>query len=48
MIEVHGKVRSGEPCGLAKAGDSLTVWAVPDEVVGGVSVQSARILYGMM
>ena len=47
LIEVHGKVRSGEPCGLAKAGDSLTVWAVPDDVVGGVSVQSARILYGM-
>ena len=47
MIEVHGKVRSDEPCVLAKAGDLLTVWAVPNEVVGGVSVQSARILYGM-
>ena len=40
-------MRSDEPCVLAKAGDLLTVWAVPNEVVGGVSVQSARILYGM-
>ena len=48
LIGVHGKVRSDEPCVLARTGDSLTVWAVPDEVVGGVSVQSARILYGMV
>jgi hypothetical protein len=48
FIGVHGRVRSGEPGALARAGDSLTVWAIPDEVVGGVSVQSARILYGML
>lgn len=48
FIEVNGKVMSDEPCMLAKTGDSLTVWAVPDEVVGGVSVQSARVLYGML
>ena len=48
LIGVHGRVRSDQPCALARTGDSLTVWAVPDEVVGGVSVQSARILYGMM
>ena len=48
LIGVHGKVESDEPCVLAKVGDSLTVWAVPDEVLGGVSVQSARILYGML
>ena len=48
LIGVHGRVRSDDPCVLAKAGDSLTVWAIPDEVVGGVSVQSARILYGML
>jgi len=47
LIGVHGNIRSDEPCVLARAGDSLTVWAVPDKVVGGVSVQSARVLYGM-
>jgi serine/threonine protein kinase len=47
FIGVHGTVRSDEPCRLAKTGDSLTVWAVPDEFVDGVSVQSARVLYGM-
>jgi len=49
LIGVHGRVRSDEPCVIAEIGDSLTVWVVPDEVVGevcGVSVQSARILYG--
>ena len=49
-IGVHGKVMSDEPCELANIGDSLTVWAVSDEVVGEdcwVSVQSAKILYGM-
>ena len=51
LIGVHGKVGSNEPCVAARGGDSLTVWAVPGEVVGGVcgvSVQSARILYGML
>jgi len=48
LIGVRGNVRSDEPCVLARAGDSLTVWVVPDEVVGGVLVQSARIFYGMM
>ena len=48
FIRVNGKARSDEPCVLAGIGDSLTVWAVPDEVLGGVSVQSARILYGML
>jgi len=48
LIGVHGKVRSDEPCVLAMTGDSLTVWAVPDEVVGGVSVQSAKVLYGKL
>lgn len=51
LIGVHGKVGSDEPCVLARTGDSLTVWAVPDEVVGGVgevSVQSAKVLYGML
>jgi hypothetical protein len=48
LVGVHGKVRSDEPCVFAKIGDSLTVWAVPDEVLDGVSVQSARILYGML
>jgi len=51
LIGVHGRARSDEPCALAEIGDSLTVWAVPSEVVGevcGVSVQSARILYGRM
>jgi len=48
LIGVHGKVRSDEPCVLARIGDSLTVWVVPDEVVGDVFVQSARILYGML
>ena len=48
FIGVHGKVRSDKPGALARAGDSLTVWAIPDEVVGGVSVQSARVLYGML
>ena len=47
-IRVYGKARSDEPCVLAGIGDSLTIWAVPDEVLGGVSVQSARILYGML
>lgn len=48
FIGVHGRVMSDEPCILAKTGDSLTLWAVPNEVVGGVSVQSARVLYGML
>ena len=48
LIGVHGKVGSNEPCVLVNAGDSLTVLAVPDEVMGGVLVQSARILYGML
>ena len=51
LIGIHGSARSDEPCALAKVGDSLTVWAVPGEVVGevcGASVQSARILYGRM
>ena len=51
LIGLHGRVRSNEPCMLAKIGDSLTVWAVPGEVVGGacgVSMQSAKILYGML
>ena len=50
LIGVQGGV-SSEPCVLANIGDSLTVWAVSDEVVGGVyglSVQSARILYGVL
>ena len=47
LIGVYGKVRSDEPCVLARAGDSLTVWVMPDEVVGGVSVQNARVLYGV-
>lgn len=49
LIGVCGRVRSDEPCVVAEIGDSLTVWAVPDEVVGGVcgvSVQSAKIFYG--
>ena len=48
FIGVRGKLRSDEPCVLAKMGDSLTVWVVPHEVVSGVSVQSARVLYGML
>lgn len=48
FIGVHGKVKSDKPRILAKTGDSLTVWAVPDEVVYGVSVQSARVLYGKL
>ena len=48
LIGLYGTARSDEPCVLAKAGDSLTVWAVSDEVVGGASVQSARILYGRL
>jgi len=48
LIGVHGRVGSDEPCVSAGRGDSLTVWVVPDEVVSGVSVQSARILYGML
>ena len=48
LIGVHGRLGSDEPCALAKTGDSLTVWAIPDEVVGRVSVQSARVLYGML
>ena len=47
FIGVDRKVQSDGPCALAKTGDSLTVWAVPYEVVGGVSVQGARIFYGM-
>jgi len=50
LIGVHGEV-SSEPCVLANIGDSLTVWAVSDEVVSGVcglSVQSAKILYGVL
>jgi len=50
LIGVHGEV-SSEPCVLVNIGDSLTVWAVSDEVVGGVcglAVQSARILYGVL
>ena len=43
LIGLRGNVRSDEPCVLARAGDSLTVWVVPDEVVGGV-----RVLYDMM
>jgi hypothetical protein len=48
VIGVHGSVRADELGVLARTGDSLTVWAVPEEVVGGVAVQSARILYGML
>jgi len=51
LIGVHGRVRSDEPCATADIGDSLTVWVVPDEIVGevcGMSVQSARILYGRL
>ena len=48
FIRVHGTVRSDEPRVLAKTGDSLTVWAVPNDIVDGVSVQSARVLYGML
>jgi len=48
LVGVQGRVRSDEPCALAKVGDLLTVWIVPDGVVGGLSVQGARILYGQM
>ena len=48
FFRIHGRIGSDEPCILARAGDSLTVWAVPDEVVVGVSVENARILYGMV
>jgi len=51
LIGVQGKVMSDEPCVLANIGDSLTIWVVSDEIIGedcGVSVQSARILYGML
>ena len=49
FIGVQGKVRSGEPGTIARAGDSLSVLSIPDEVVGGVSVQqSARILYSLV
>ena len=48
FIRVYGKAQSDGPCALAKTGDSLTVWAVPDEVMGGVSVQGARVLYGRL
>lgn len=45
LIGAHGM---DEPCMLARTGDSLTVWAVPDELVSGVSIQSAKVLYGML
>jgi hypothetical protein len=48
FIRVQGKVESDEPYVLAKTGDSFTVWVVPEEAVGGVSVQSARIIYGTL
>ena len=37
LIGVYGRVKSDEPCVLARTGDSLTVSAGPDEVMGGVS-----------
>lgn len=48
LVGIQGRVRSDEPCALAKVGDLLTVWVVPDGDVGGLSVQSARILYGQV
>jgi hypothetical protein len=37
LIGVYERVRSDEPCVLARAGDLLTVSAGPDEIIGGVS-----------
>ena len=48
LMGVQGRVRSDEPCVLAKVGDLWTVWVVPNGVVGGVLVQRARILYGQI
>jgi hypothetical protein len=46
VIEAHRSVRADELRVPARTGDSLTVWTIPDEGVGGV--QSARILYSTL
>ena len=38
LIGVHVRVRTDEPCVLARTGNPLTIWAIPDEVVNGVLV----------